>query len=181
MSTNVRIIAASNQDLNTLVKEKNFRDDLYYRLSTFPIHVPPLRKRQEDIPLLIDHFIKRFCSVLNRMPPHFDKVAIDFLVNYHWPGNIRELENFIERIIILKSHQNVTRKEISSILHVPVEQEKASTTLDEAEKTHIENTLRKTKGVVSGPQGAAKLLGVKRPTLQYRMKKLGINPSHFKT
>ena len=87
---------------------------------------------------------------------------------------------FIERIIILKSRQTVTREEISSILHVPTEQAKECTTLEEAEKIHIENTLRKTKGVVGGPQGAATLLGVKRPTLQYRMKKLGIDPSHFK-
>jgi formate hydrogenlyase transcriptional activator len=183
LSTNVRIIAASNQDLNRLVKEKKFRDDLYYRLSTFPMHVPALRERKEDIPLLFDHFVKKFCSELNRMPPQFDKSAIEALMDYHWPGNIRELENFVERIIILRSHQPVTKKDISSILpasSASVEYEEEISTLDEAEKRHIENTLRKTGGVVGGAKGAAKLLGVKRPTLQYRMKKLGINPHDYK-
>ena len=180
LSTNVRIIAASNQDLNRLVKEKKFRDDLYYRLSIFPIYVPALRERKEDIPLLASHFINKFCSKLNRMPPQFDQYAIGALMYYPWPGNIRELENFIERIIILKSHQPVSEKDVRSILIVPVEHEKEVSTLEEAEKRHIENILKKTRGVVGGAQGAAKLLGLKRPTLQYRMKKLGITPSDYK-
>ena len=181
LSTNVRIIAASNQELNRLVKEKNFRDDLYYRLSTFPIHVPALRDRKEDISLLVDHFVRKSCSELNRIPPHFDKDAIEALMHYHWPGNIRELENFIEKIIILKSNKPVTEKDVRSTLLFSDEYEKEVSTLEEAEKRHIENVLRKTRGVVSGKNGAAKLLGVKRPTLQYRMKKLGINPSDYKT
>ncbi len=181
LSTNVRIIAASNQELNRLVKEKKFRDDLFYRLSIFPIHVPALRERKEDIPLLIDYFISKFCSRLNRMSPHFDKAAIETLVQYPWPGNIRELENFIERIIILKSNQPVREKDVSSILHAFVEFEKEVSTLEEAEKRHIENVLKKTRGVVGGVNGAAKILGIKRPTLQYRMKKLKINPSDHKT
>ena len=180
LSTNVRIIAASNQDLSKLVKEKKFRDDLYYRLSTFPIHVPALRERKEDIPLLVDHFVKKLCSILNRMPPHFDNEAIDALMRYQWLGNIRELENFIERIIILKSRQMVTEKDVKAILSVSFEYEKDVLTLEEAEKRHIESILRKTKGVVSGQRGAARLLEVKRPTLQYRLKKLGINPSDYK-
>ena len=166
--------------MNRLVKEKNFRDDLFYRLSTFPIHVPALRERKEDIPLLVDYFTSKFCSRLNRMPPHFEKAAIETLVQYHWPGNIRELENFIERIIILRSNQPVREKDVSSILHAFVEYEKEASTLEEAEKRHIENVLKKTRGVVGGVNGAAKILGVKRPTLQYRMKKLGINPSDHK-
>jgi len=181
LSTNVRIIAASNQDLNRLVKEKKFRNDLYYRLSIFPIHVPALHERREDIPLLVDYFVKKFCSEMNRMPPQFDKSAIEALMDYHWPGNIRELENFIERIIILRSQQPVTKKDIVSILlSTSVEFEKEVFTLEEVEKRHVENTLRKTGGVVGGAKGTAKLLGVKRPTLQYRMKKLGINPSDYK-
>jgi len=180
LSTNVRIIAASNQELNRLVKEKKFRDDLYYRLSTFPTDVPALRERKEDIPLLVSHFVNKFCSRLNRMPPHFDQGAIEALIYYHWPGNIRELENFIERIIILRSNQPVTEKDVRSILHVSVEYEKEVSTLEEAEKRHIEKVLIKTRGIVGGANGAAKILGLKRPTLQYRMKKLGINPSDYK-
>ena len=180
LSTNVRIIAASNQDIRLLVREKKFRNDLFYRLNTFPIHVPALRERKEDIPLLVSHFIENFCSRLNRQAPHFDPDALETLNHYPWPGNIRELENFIERIIILKSNQPVTGEDVDSILHTSVEQEKGVITLEEAEKRHIESVLKKTRGVVSGKQGAAKLLGVKRPTLQYRMKKLGIHPADFK-
>jgi formate hydrogenlyase transcriptional activator len=180
LSTNVRIIAASNQDLTLLVQEKKFRNDLFYRLNTFPIHVPALRERKEDIPLLVNHFIENFCSRLNRQPPHFDPDALETLNHYLWPGNIRELENFIERIIILKSNQSVTEEDVDSILHTSVEQEKEVVTLEEAERRHIKSGLKKTRGVVSGKQGAAKLLGVKRPTLQYRMKKLGINPADYK-
>jgi len=180
LSTNARIIAASNQELNIWVKEKRFRDDLYYRLSTFPIYVPALRERNEDIPLLVSHFINKYCSKLNRMTPHFDKDAMEILLHYHWPGNIRELENFIERIIILKSNQPVKGTDVRAILPVSVEYEKAVSTLEEVEKKHIEDSLKKTKGIVGGVHGAAKLLGIKRPTLQYRMKKLGINPSDYK-
>jgi formate hydrogenlyase transcriptional activator len=180
LSTNVRIIAASNQDLTLLVREKKFRNDLFYRLHTFPIHVPTLRERKEDIPLLVNHFIENFCARLNRHAPHFDPDAFETLNHYPWPGNIRELENFIERIIILKSNQSVTEKDVDSILHTSVEQEKEVITLEEAERSHIKSVLKKTRGVVSGKQGAAKLLGVKRPTLQYRMKKLGINPADCK-
>lgn len=180
LSTNVRIIAASNQELNSLIKEKTFRDDLYYRLSTFPIHVPALRERKEDIPLLIDHFVNKSCSELNRISPHFDKDVIEALMDYHWPGNIRELENFIERIIILKSNQPITEKDVSSILRAPVEYGKEDSTLEEVEKRHIEKILRKTQGVVGGANGAARILGLKRPTLQYRMKKLEINPSDYR-
>jgi len=180
LSTNVRIIASSNQELNRLVKEKRFRDDLYYRLNTFPIHLPALRERYEDIPLLVSHFVNKFCSRLNRLSPQFDQDVTEALMHYYWPGNIRELENFIERIIILKSNQPVTEKDVRSILSGPREYEKEVYTWEEAEKRHIENILRKTRGVVSGEKGAAKLLGLKRPTLQYRMKKLGINPSDYK-
>jgi transcriptional regulator with GAF, ATPase, and Fis domain len=180
LSTNVRIIAASNQDLTLLVQEKKFRNDLFYRLNTFPIHVPALRERNEDIPLLVNHFIENFCSRLHRHPPHFAPDALETLNHYLWPGNIRELENFIERIIILKSNQSVTEEDVDSILHTSVEQEKEVVTLEEAERRHIKSVLKKTRGVVSGKQGAAKLLGVKRPTLQYRMKKLGINPADCK-
>ena len=180
LSTNVRIIAASNQDLTKMVREKKFREDLYYRLSTFPIHVPALRDRKEDIALLVNYFIETFCSRLNRHTPHFDQNALEDLTHYPWPGNIRELENFIERIIILKSNQTVTEKDINDILHTADEHEEEALTLEEAERRHIIGVLKKTRGVVSGKHGAAKILDVKRPTLQYRMKKLGINPADCK-
>jgi len=180
LSTNVRIIAASNQDLTKMVREKKFREDLYYRLSIFPIHVPALRDRKEDIALLVNYFIETFCSRLNRHTPHFDQNALEDLTHYPWPGNIRELENFIERIIILKSNQTVTEKDINDILHTADEHEEEALTLEEAERRHIIGVLKKTRGVVSGKRGAAKILDVKRPTLQYRMKKLGINPADCK-
>ena len=109
---NVRIISATNRDLRKMIAERKFREDFYFRINVIPIHLPPLRERIEDIPLLVNHFIENFCSRLNRHPPHFDSDALETLNHYLWPGNIRELENFIERIIILKSNQTVTEKDL---------------------------------------------------------------------
>ena len=115
--TDVRIIAATNQNLRTMVVEKNFREDLFYRLNIFPVLVPPLRERREDIPLLGKFFADRFCAKLHRPRPHFDKSAVDVLLRYNWPGNVRELQNFIERVIILKSNQTLTGEDITPILN----------------------------------------------------------------
>lgn len=180
LETDVRIIAATNQDLKKLVREKKFREDLFYRLNIFPIHIPPLRERREDIPMLGRYFTNMFCKKMNRPNPVFNKDAINLLLHYDWPGNIRELQNFIERVIILKSNQTVTGDDITKILNLSFDREQPALTLEEAEKIHIEKVLTMTKGVVAGANGAAEILGLNRGTLQYRMKKLKINPSDYK-
>jgi formate hydrogenlyase transcriptional activator len=205
IKTDVRIIAATNKDLARLVQEYKFREDLYYRLNIFPVAVPPLRERKEDIPLLGKHFMDKFCSKLNRIRPHFLQGALDLLVRYPWPGNVRELENFMERIIILKSNKLVTEDDLRPILNVDKERDMQMASLEEKEKSppanglsrdkdqvvqiaslsamekqHISNVLKRTKGVIAGPNGAARLLHMKRSTLLYRMKKLGINPGEYK-
>ncbi|MCP4751363.1 MAG: GAF domain-containing protein [Proteobacteria bacterium] len=180
LTTDARIIAAGNQDFKSLIEQKKFREDLYYRLNIFPIHVPPLRERVEDIPLLLSHFVEKSSSRLQRRAPDFDKTAIQALVEYEWPGNIRELENLVERIVIIRSNREVTGNDIRTILPTAPGREKSIRTLDEAEKDHIESILKKTRGKVAGPGGAAELLGVKRPKLQYRMKRLGMTPSDFR-
>jgi len=177
--TNARIIAATNQDIKHMVAEKKFREDLYYRLNVFPIHIPPLRQRREDILVLGRYFGTQCCMKLNRIHPTMTQDAVEAMVQYDWPGNVRELQNFVERIIILKSNQTVTGKDIRAILN-PGEQGKSVMLLEQVEKKHIENVLNWTRGMIAGPQGAASLLGLKRGTLQYRMKKLGIMPADFK-
>ncbi len=180
IKTDVRIVAATNQDILKLVSENSFRQDLYYRLNIFPIHIPPLRQRQEDIPVLGRYFGDRFCEKLGRIRPQFTSDAEDVLMNYSWFGNVRELQNFIERVIILKSKQVVTGRDIKSLLNVASVQEQNSTKLLEVERKHIESVLKQTRGVIAGHYGAAKLLGLKRSTLQYRMNKLGIAAADFK-
>ena len=205
IKTDVRIIAATNKDLARLVKEYKFREDLYYRLNIFPVNVPPLRERREDIPLLGKHFMDKFCSKLNRIRPHFLQGALDLLVSYSWPGNVRELENFMERIIILKSNKVVTEQDMRPILNVDRERdvqvsslqhmetsplsnaasddngrELKMASLSEMEKLHISNVLKRTKGVIAGQNGAARILNMKRSTLIYRMRKLGIHPGEYK-
>ena len=205
IKTDVRIIAATNKDLARLVKEYKFREDLYYRLNIFPVNIPPLRERRKDIPLLGKHFMDKFCSKLNRIRPHFLQGALDLLVSYSWPGNVRELENFMERIIILKSNKVVTEDDIRPILNVDRERdvqisslqhmeksplsnavtddkgrEVKLASLSEMEKQHISHVLKRTKGVIAGQNGAARILNLKRSTLIYRMKKLGIHPGEYK-
>ncbi len=180
IKTDVRIIAATNQDLGTMVAEKKFREDLFYRLNIFPIHVPPLRERTEDIPVLGKYFGDQYCKKLHRRRPHMDREAVELLMQYNWPGNVRELQNFIERIIILKPGKTVTRQDILSVLNPPLEHESGNLSMLDIERAHLQKVLRKTSGKVSGSNGAAHMLGMKRSTLQYKMKKLGINPADYK-
>ncbi len=180
IKTDVRIIAATNQDLRRMVAQKKFREDLFYRLNIFPIHVPPLRDRAEDIPVLGRYFGAKFCEKLHRPRPFMDKDAIDLLMHYSWPGNVRELQNFIERIIILKSGQTITAEDIRSVLNPAMAAGCDDRTLVEVERNHIKNMLQKTRGKVAGTNGAAQLLGLKRSTLQYKMRKLGIEALEYK-
>jgi formate hydrogenlyase transcriptional activator len=170
----VRLIAATNQNLEHMVQEKRFRSDLYYRLKVFPIVVPPLRERAEDIPRLVHYFIEKYSRRLNKKIESIPPDALAALTKWPWPGNIRELENFIERAVILTK---------GPTLNVPVAELKlpgeapsaAPATLVAAEREHILRVLREAKGVIAGPQGAAARLGLKRTTLNFKMRKLGIS------
>ena len=180
IKTDVRIVAATNQDLQKMVREKKFREDLFFRLNIFPIHITPLRKRKEDIPVLGRYFINKYSTKLNRRRPSLNNDAIAMLMDYVWPGNVRELQNIIERLIILKSGQTITSEDLASVFNVTAESEEELMTLEAVEKKHLEKILGKTGGIISGPQGACKLLDLKRGTLLYRLKKLGIHPADFK-
>ena len=171
---NVRLIAATNMDLTRAVEEKQFRRDLFYRLHVFPIHLPPLRERRGDIPLLVRHFVQR-CAVrlkkrIDRIPDH----AIEVMMQWDWPGNVRELENFIERSVIL-SQSNVLQPPLAELESAGLQESSPDDTLRGREREHIVQVLRLTRGMLSGPAGAAERLGLKRTTLQYRMQKLGIS------
>jgi transcriptional regulator with GAF, ATPase, and Fis domain len=173
---NVRLIAATNRDLDKMVAEKQFRSDLFYRLKVFPVFAPPLRERAADIPILVRHFVARHSRRMGKTIETIPAEAMKALARWKWPGNIRELENFLERAVILSR---------GTVLHVPLaelesdgEEEEdeaaASPTLQAAERDHILRALREAKGMIGGPNGAAARLGLKRTTLNSKIKKLGI-------
>jgi len=170
----VRLIAATNRDLKRLVEDNNFRSDLYYRLHVFPIHVPPLRERREDIPLLIRYFTHKFAQRMNRPIESIPSAVMEALTHYNWPGNIRELQNLIERSVIL-TQGTVLRVAMPEAAGLIASGGRSREVARSAERERILRALREAKGVVGGPRGAAALLGLKRTTLQSRMKKLGIN------
>jgi formate hydrogenlyase transcriptional activator len=172
---NVRIIAATHRDLEGMIVHRQFRSDLYYRLNVFPIQVPPLRKRASDIPLLVRHFIIRAARRMNKTIDYVAADSMTALVQYLWPGNIRELENVIERAVILSKGASleVPVRDLNSRI-VAGQDNTASQTLEEVERNHILATLKQTRWVLSGPHGAATRLGLNRSTLHFRMKKLGI-------
>jgi formate hydrogenlyase transcriptional activator len=171
----VRLIAATNRDLIRAVEDKEFRSDLFYRLHVFPIHLPALRDRHEDIALLVRYFVAKFSSRLKRRIEVIPDDAIETMLQWRWPGNIRELENFIERSVIL-SQGPVLRVPLAELQQGISRQQAASgNTLRDKEREHIIQILRQSRGVLSGPAGAATRLGLKRTTLQYKMQKLGIS------
>jgi formate hydrogenlyase transcriptional activator len=177
MRVDVRLVAATNRDLGQMVQDGRFRSDLYYRLNVFPIVLPPLRERREDIPMLARHFTQRFARQMGRRVETIPSAVMDALVRYPWPGNIREMQNVIERAVILSP---------GPALHIPPGDLKppagpfdlpagAALTLADAEREHILRALRAAHWVLRGPGGAAARLGMKRSTLQWKMKKLGIS------
>jgi formate hydrogenlyase transcriptional activator len=170
--TDARLVTATNVNLSEMVQARLFRADLFYRLNVFPIHIPPLRERTEDIPLLVTHFVHECARRMHRAITLIRSATMDALVQYSWPGNIRELHNLIERAVILSPGEllDVPLSEIDEATKTC----RAQQTLEEAERAHILATLEKTRWIVSGPRGAANRLGMKRSTLQFRMKKLGI-------
>ena len=169
----VRLVAATNSDLLRMVDDRQFRADLYYRLNVFPIVVPPLRERREDIPLLVSYFTQQYAARMGKEIGAIPSEAMEHLLRYPWPGNIRELQNLIERAVIMSP---------GPVLTIPLEVLRATAgqpshtagTLEDADRQHIIQVLNETNWVLSGPNGAAAKLGLKRPTLQFRMKKLGI-------
>jgi len=170
----VRLVAATNRNLGDMVKRNEFRSDLYYRLNVFPIPLPPLRERREDIPALVTHFVELYGRRMGKQIEHIPPETMSALSSYQWPGNIRELQNFIERSVILTS-ENVLCPPLEELERCPEADKPGAITLEEAEREHILKTLEKSRWVVAGPNGAAARLGIKRSTLYFRMQKLGIS------
>jgi formate hydrogenlyase transcriptional activator len=174
LQTGARLIAATNQDLAAMVQERKFRSDLFYRLNVFPVQVPPLRERQEDIPLLVRHFVQQYARQMSKLIDTIPSEVMNVLTRYHWPGNIRELQNLMERAVIL-SQGPVLKVPLSGLQDRPMPAAvNPIGTLEDAERRHITDALQATNWVVGGPKGAAALLGMKRTTLQWRIDKLGI-------
>jgi formate hydrogenlyase transcriptional activator len=188
----VRIVAATNSDLSRLVAERTFRSDLFYRLNVFPIHIPALRERSEDVPHLVRYFVQKFSRRLNKAVAYIPAEAMEALSSYSWPGNIRELENLIERAVLLSPGKELRvpiseLKPVASAAESGADSSSSSTsltsltsapssisTLEDAERQHILRALRQTEWRIAGAKGAAVILGIKRTTLQARMRKLGI-------
>jgi formate hydrogenlyase transcriptional activator len=172
----VRLVAATNRNLVEMVRRNEFRSDLYYRLNVFPIALPPLRARREDIPALVEHFVEIYARRMGKQIDEISSETMTELASYAWPGNIRELQNFIERSVILSSG-SVLAAPFESLTAAATTQAQEAVTLEEAERNHIRKILEQTRWVVSGPNGAAERLGIKRSTLYFRMQKLGISRS----
>ena len=180
----VRLIAATHRDLAGMCRERTFRRDLYYRINVFPIEIPPLRDRRDDIPLLARHFVTLFAARLKKEVREIEPLSLSRLQDYDWPGNVRELQNVLERAVILATGPRLTvpfdrvsppLREVHEVPEV-CNVRGAADSLDEVNRAHIASVLRSTNGVVAGPNGAAARLGLKRSTLTFRMKKLGIPP-----
>jgi DNA-binding NtrC family response regulator len=188
IKVDVRLITATNKDLNQLIKKANFREDLYYRINVVPIIIPPLRERKDDIPLLIDHFINKFSIENNKKVKGIDKEALEMILQYEWPGNVRELENLIERVIALTSNEYIQLNELPfSFKNTPKINGLKESVLDgkvsflqaeeDFEKEVILDALKRTNYIQSH---AAEILGISRRILKYKMDKLGINQSKAK-
>jgi formate hydrogenlyase transcriptional activator len=170
---NVRLVAATNGDLGRLISEKRFRSDLYYRLNVFPISVQPLRDRPLDIPLLVTHFVAKYAARMQKTIDRIPEEVMESLTSHSWPGNIRELQNFVECSVILTRGHTLCSP-LARLRPVAQGNSEQAITLEDLNREHICRTLRQTHGVIMGPNGAAARLGIKRTTLYGRMRKLGI-------
>jgi formate hydrogenlyase transcriptional activator len=175
LRADVRVVAATNQDLARMVEEKTFRADLYYRLSVFSISLPPLRERKEDIPLLVNYFVRRFSHQMGKSIDQVPDGVMEIVKAHHWPGNIRELQNFVERSVIVTQGPALSPRtnELKLLMQLPMSA--PSQTLFDAERAHILGILKETNWIVGGRDGAAVRLGLPRTTLIARMQKLGIS------
>jgi len=167
------VVAATNRDLARMVAEREFRSDLYYRLNVFPLLMPPLRDRHEDIPQLVRYLAQKYARRMNKRIESIPAETLDALTRYHWPGNVRELENLIERAVILSAGPAL-RVPLAELKQPAEAATEALVTLEAAERQHILRALEETNWVLGGPRGAATRLGMKRTTLQSRMSKLKI-------
>jgi formate hydrogenlyase transcriptional activator len=177
---NVRLVAATHRDLTEMVKRGEFRSDLYYRLNVFPVLLPPLRERREDIPALVTHFVEIFCRRMGKRIEHIPPETMFALSLYPWPGNVRELQNLIERAVIL-SNFGVLPNPLPTAASKDANIFPAATTLRDSERALILNTLERVGWVVGGPKGAAARLGLKRTTLICKMQRLGISKSFLQS
>jgi formate hydrogenlyase transcriptional activator len=180
IEVNVRVIAATNRDMNQAIRKSKFRSDLFYRLNTVEIKLPPLRERHEDVPGLVQWLNQLESRKANRHAPRYIPSAMEVLRDHHWPGNVRELKNLVKRMIIMHPGENISGKDVEIL----VESGQSNTgsreySLAAAERQHIEMVLARTNGRLGGKQGAAALLRIPRTTLQYRLKKLGIDHKSF--
>ena len=179
ISTNVRIIAATNRKLEQAIQEGKFREDLFYRLNVFPIFCPPLRNRKEDIPLLADHFLKKYEANIGRSISQIPNKALNKLLSYEYPGNVRELENIIERYMITSDGNELNLDSWHPANHNLPYTNQAFLTLDEVEKQHIQQALKLSNGKIFGDDGAAIKLGINPKTLSWRIKKSGIDKNEL--
>jgi len=170
----VRVVAATNQDLKEMVRDREFREDLYYRLNAFPVFLPPLRERKADIPQLVEHFVKEFADSMDKTIETIPEEAMRALVCHHWPGNIRELQNYIARGVILSNDGIFEPGPLER--YEPLEPEIANPTLEDKVRREILAACQRANWKLGGPRGAAARLGLKRTTLFYKMKRLGITP-----
>jgi formate hydrogenlyase transcriptional activator len=184
MPADVRVIAATNRDLQAAIESAAFRSDLFYRLNVFPIEIPPLRQRREDIPVLVEYFIDRYASKAGKRIREISKNTLDLLQSYAWPGNIRELQNVVERSVIVCDTESFSVDE-SWLCRQPVQTESATQPLADKlvsqERQMIEAALAESGGRVSGPSGAAAKLGMPQSTLDSKIKSLKIDKHRFKT
>jgi formate hydrogenlyase transcriptional activator len=170
----VRVIAATHRDLKQMVEEGTFRSDLYYRLHVFPLAVPPLRDRPEDIPFIVRHFVGKYSQKMNRHIERISDGTMEVLTTYAWPGNVRELQNFIERSVILSPGTSL-RAPLDELTQATAQASQTQlSTLEEMEREQVLRALKESNWVTGGPKGAALKLGIKRTTLAYRIRKLGI-------
>src|ERR1700757_3364060 len=170
----VRVVAATNQDLKRMAQDREFREDLYYRLNVFPIYLPPLRERKADIPELVEYFVQQFAASMDKSIESIPQETMRSLVRHHWPGNIRELQNYIARGVILSNDGTFEPAPLES--YEPSEPEISNPTLEDKVRREILAACQRANWTLGGPRGAAARLGLKRTTLFYKMKRMGIAP-----
>ena len=184
MKVDVRVLAATNRDLDAAIADGGFRKDLFYRLNVFPVHVPALRERAGDIPLLVEYLVARYAQKAGQRIQRIEKETMDLFKRYSWPGNVRELQNVIERAVILCDGETFSVDASWFAAERPKSSVRAKTLASDVaahEKVVIEKALRQSSGRISGPNGAAARLGMPRQTLESKLKRLGIRPYHFRT
>jgi len=179
IKVSVRIVAATHRDLSSMIGEEKFREDLFYRLNVFPIEIPPLRERREDIPLLVNHFVSRFSQKMRRQVRWVSESLMESLTNCSWKGNVRELANFIERAVILSHGEELQAPLGELVRSYHCNTSVSASTFHEAERTVIIDALKAASGRIAGQGGAADRLGLKRTTLQHKIRRLGITKAQY--